>query len=89
MIHSFSKARALLSLFSLTDIFPDVIGTIEGEAIVETSFHASPLRRPSGDCVAHPDFQLEEIGDMSAWRTSIHNLLSSTHTRKHIRVIAH
>ena len=76
-------SSCLPSFFLLTNIIPDVIGNIEGEAIVEKSFRAGPLALPR-PCKKHPDFELKEVVDKTAWKTPIHNLLDSQRTHMHI-----
>lgn len=77
------KGSPRLHFFSLTDIFPDVIGNIEGEAVVEKTIYAGLLAQ-NRPCEKHPEFELKEIGDKNSWKTPIHNLLDSQRTYIHI-----
>lgn len=71
-----------LSSLSLTDIFPDVTGNIQGDHTVDDYVPASPLDRLF---MRHDDFQLfENIVD---WKAPVRDLPDSQYTRRiHIRI---
>lgn len=75
-----------LPFLSLNDIFLDVFGYIEGEAIVGQSIPALPL---FWSRVELPEVQLEEVGDIVDWRAPIHDLLDSSRTGIHIGIKNH
>jgi hypothetical protein len=76
-----------LPFLSLTDIFADVVGCIEREAIVGKSIPDLPL---FWSRVKLPKVQLEaEIGDIVDWRAPIHDLLDSPPTEIHIGIKDH
>jgi hypothetical protein len=83
-ILSYSKVRFLPSFLALTDIFifTDVIGRLEGEAIVGQSIPPLPL---FWSRMEHPEFELEAVGEIDDWRAPILDLWNSPHTRIHIR----
>jgi hypothetical protein len=73
-------------LFSLTDIFLDIIGYLEGEAIVRKCIPALPL---SWSRMVHPEFQLEAVGDIEDWRAPILELWNFPRIRIHIKINGH
>ena len=85
-IFSFSKARDLPFFFYLTDIIPDIIGNIVGEAIVGQSI---PALRLFWSRMEHPEFQLEEVGEINDWKAPILDLWNFPRTRIHIRPSSH
>lgn len=73
-------------LFPLTDIFLDIEGYLEGEAIVKRCIPALPL---SCSRMVHPCFQVEavdDIEDIEDWRAPILELWNSPHIRIHIKI---
>jgi hypothetical protein len=80
----FKGSCAAFLFFALTDIFifTDVIGRLEGEAIVGQSIPPLPL---FWSRMEHPEFELEAVGEIEDWRAPILDLWNSPHTRIHIR----
>jgi hypothetical protein len=70
-------------LLSPTDIFLDIIGYLEGEAVVEECIPALPL---SWSRMVHPEFRLEAVGDIRDWRDPILDLWNSPRTRIYIKI---
>lgn len=75
-------SRSASPFLNIADMFPDVIGSIEGEDLVEKSIQGR-LSQPRL-CEKHPDFKLEEVGGKKSWKTPIHDLLDSQCTHMHI-----
>src|SRR5260221_14058246 len=66
---SFSKARALPHLLSLSDIFIDIMGYLMGEAIVRKYIPTSPL---CWSRIGHPpECKLEAVEDIKDWKALI------------------
>jgi hypothetical protein len=71
---------------TLADIFLEIGGNIVGEAIVGQFIPALPL---FWSRMEHPEFRLEEVGEIDDWRAPIHDLWDSPRTRIHIRPSGH
>jgi len=67
-------------------IFKEIGGNIVGEAIVGQFIPALPL---FWSRMEHPEFRLEEVGEIDDWRAPIHDLWDSPRTRIHIRPSGH
>jgi hypothetical protein len=78
-----------LHILSLTDIFLDITGNLEGEGIVRKCIPALPL---SWSRMEHPEFRPEVVGDIEdwrEWRAPILELWSSPRIRIHIKIKGH
>jgi len=69
-------------LLYLTDIFLDIKGDLEGEAIVRECIPDRPL---SWSRMVYPEFRLEAVGDIEDWRDPILELWNSPLIRIHIK----
>jgi len=81
------KRRTFDNVWKINDIliFKDIMGYLEGEAIVRKCIPPLPLSWSR----IHPGFQLEPVGDIKDWRAPILALLDSPCIRIHIIIKGH
>lgn len=82
------RRRAFDNVWKMNDtlIFKDVMGYLEGEAVVRKCIPALTL---SWSRMVHPEFRLEEVGDIEDWRAPIFELWDSPCIRIHIKTRGH
>ncbi|KAI0271780.1 hypothetical protein BGY98DRAFT_1006266 [Russula aff. rugulosa BPL654] len=82
------KRRTFDNVWKMNDtlIFKDIIGYLEGEAIVRECIPPLPL---SWSRMVHPESQLKVVGDIKDWRAPIFELLDSPFIRIHIKIKCH